>query len=352
MRQPLNRKGPLKIEPISIQKILLIRLRRIGDIILTTPAIRVLRENLPQAEISFIVEEPYKELVEGNEDIDRIIVHQKSPKFREFLQSIKSIRREKYDVVIDFHGGPRASLLALFSRARIKIGYQIKYKSFIYDIRIPRKPSEGYIHSAENHINLVRALGIQVTTLPSLRLPEAKKEEIDKIKEIISEKDLEQTKIVTIHIGAGNEFRQWGKERFAELIRLLSQISNIQIILVGTPEDRETEDYILKHASSPVISLLGKLTLRELKLIIARSFLFIGVDSGPMHIAAATSTPLVALFGPNLSAINSPWKANAVVIEKNLDCRPCDQRNCIHKDIRCLRNITPEEVYQACLRFV
>ncbi len=352
MRQPLNLKGPPKIDPSSIHKILLIRLRRIGDIILTTPSIQVLREHFPHADISFIVEEPYKELVEGNKDLNRVIVHKKSPKLKEFLKSIQRIRREKFDVVIDFHGGPRASLLTLFARARFKIGYQIKYKSFIYNIKVPRKPQEGYIHSAENHINLVKSLGIRVRSSPSLHLPEATKEQIEKIKRMITEHHLERSKMIIIHIGAGNEFRQWGKDKFVELTHLLSQIPKTKIILVGTPEDQKIEEHILKMSSAPIISLIGKLTLNELKLFIARSFLFIGVDSGPMHIAAATSTPLVALFGPNLSTINAPWKANAVVIEKKLDCRPCDQRRCIYKDIRCLRSITAEEVYQACLRFV
>ena len=218
MRQPLNLKGPPKIDPSSIHKILLIRLRRIGDIILTTPSIQVLREHFPHADISFIVEEPYKELVEGNKNLDRVIVHKKSPKLKEFLKSIQRIRREKFDVVVDFHGGPRASLLTLFARARLKIGYQIKYKSFIYNIKVPRKPQEGYIHSAENHINLVKSLGIRVRSSPSLHLPEATKEQIEKIKRIIAEHNLEQLKIITLHIGAGNEFRQWGKDKFVDFV--------------------------------------------------------------------------------------------------------------------------------------
>lgn len=98
--------------------------------------------------------------------------------------------------------------------------------------------------------------------------------------------------------------------------------------------------------------MVGKLNLREVRELISRSALFVGPDSGPMHIAATTSTPIVALFGPTLPAHFSPWQAKAYLIEKDFDCRPCRQKRCIYEDFRCLRSITPDEVFQACLRFI
>jgi len=108
----------------------------------------------------------------------------------------------------------------------------------------------------------------------------------------------------------------------------------------------------LKKSKRSPLSLVGKLNLREVKELISYSSLFVGPDSGPMHIAASTSTPIVALFGPTLPANFAPWQAKAYLIEKKFDCRPCKQRQCIHEDFRCLRSITPEEVYQACLRLI
>jgi ADP-heptose:LPS heptosyltransferase len=97
---------------------------------------------------------------------------------------------------------------------------------------------------------------------------------------------------------------------------------------------------------------VSKFNLREIKELISRSSLFVGPDSGPMHIAASTSTPIVALFGPTLPAHFAPWQGIAHLIEKEFDCRPCRQRQCIYEDFRCLKSIKPEEVYEACLRFI
>jgi len=348
----LIQKGRQRIDHSQIKKILLIRLRRIGDVILTTPAISALRQGLPTASISYIIERPYRELVEGNPNLDKVIVLEKKQSLRGFLKLIRLIRKEKYDVVLDFHGGPRASLITLFSKAKLKVGYKTKYKNFIYHIKLPRSLKEGYFHSVENHINLVKALGVEVKSLPPLYLPKAQKTEVEKVKKFIEENGLGGSKIITIHISAGNAFRNWGVDNIVQLTNLLAQRPDVKIILIGTSEDQKAEEEILNKSTSSLLSLVGSLNLREVKELISHSSLFVGPDSGPMHIAASTSTPIVALFGPNLPAFNAPWQAKAFVVEKELDCRPCKQRNCVYEDFRCLRSIEPEEVYQACLRFI
>jgi len=319
---------------------------------MTTPAVSVLREGFPKAFMAYIVEKPYRLLVDGNPNLDKIIVMPREKRIREFLALIKQIRREKYDLVLDFHCGPRASLLTFFSKAKLKIGYRIKYRSFIYDLTLPRSKEKGYFHSVENHINLVKALGVQINSPPPLCLPQAQKEEREKVRRFIEENKLPGSKITVLHIGAGNRFRDWGTENIAQFINLIGQRQGIKIVLIGEKEDREAEEEILKRANLPLLSLVGKLNLRELRELISLSALFVGPDSGPMHLAASTSTPIVAYFGPTLSAHFAPWKSKAYVIEKDFDCRPCKQKRCLYKDFRCLRSIKPEEVYRACLHFV
>jgi len=348
----LIQKGRKRIDPSRIKKILLIRLRRIGDVTLTTPAISALRQGLPTASISYIIERPYRELVEGNPNLDKVIVLERKQSLRGFFKLIRLIRKEKYDVVLDFHGGPRASLITLLSKAKLKVGYRIKYKNFIYNIKVPRSAKEGHFHSVENHINLVKALGVDVKSLPPLYLPQAQKTEVEKVKKFIEENELGRSKIITIHISAGNVFRNWGVDNIVHLTNLLGQQPGVKVVLAGTSEDQEAEEEILKKSTASLLSLVGRLNLREAKELISHSSLFVGPDSGPMHIAASTSTPIVALFGPTLPAHFAPWQAKAFVVEKELDCRPCKQRNCIYEDFRCLRSIDPEEVYQACLRFI
>ncbi|MBN1222613.1 MAG: lipopolysaccharide heptosyltransferase II [Candidatus Aminicenantes bacterium] len=352
MRQPLNLRERSKIDPAAIQKILLIRLRRIGDVVMTTPAVTLLRQRFPKAEITYIVDEPYRDLVEGHPSLDRVIILPRKMRVKDFFRHIRRIRKSRYDVLVDFHGGPRASLLSLFSRAKRKLGYRIKYKHFIYDITVPREPQEGFMHSVESHISLIKAMGVSSDSLPSMSLPPVKKPEVDKIRAILIENRCEGHQIVALHIGAGNRFRDWGTEKIAALTNLLSQLSKVKIVLIGSQEDRRGEEEIFKRSKASLVSLVNRLNLRELKELISVSSLFVGPDSGPMHIAATTKTPVVAIFGPTLAEHFGPWMAKATVIAKDLDCRPCRQRHCIYEDFRCLMSITPEEVYRACLPFL
>ncbi|MCJ7582952.1 MAG: glycosyltransferase family 9 protein [Candidatus Aminicenantes bacterium] len=346
----MNQRDRQKIDLSAVKKILLIRLRRIGDIVMTTPAVTVLKEKCPDISLTYLLEEPYRELVEGNPHLDNVFVIPKKQSTKEFHDLIHEIRREQFDVLIDFHGGPRASWLTLFSKAKLKIGYKIKNKSFLYDIKIPRSPEKGQIHSVENHINMVEALGINVDSIPPLLIPDAVKEEKETIVKFIQENGLEDSKILVLHIGAGNRFRDWGTDNILALTDLFSKNPEVKIILIGAPEDKERAEEIISKSNSKIVSAVGKLGLRELKELIAYASLFIGPDSGPMHIAATTDTPLVIYFGPTLPAHFSPWKANATLIEKDYDCRhTCRQRECIFEDFRCLQSITPQEVYIASM---
>lgn len=356
----MSRNGPPRIDPAALETILLIRLRRIGDIIMTTPAVTALKKCLPDASIDYVVEEPFRRLVEGNPNLNEVLVLPSRPKAREFLRFVRAIRRKNYDAVLDFHGGPRASLLTFLSGAKLKIGYRIKYKSFIYDMRLPRSRKDGYFHSVENHLNLVKALGLPIDVPPPLYLPAATEEEVTRVERFWEENALGRAKAVVLHIGAGNEFRDWGVSNWTQLIRRLSVIPDIKFILVGAEADKQRASEIIderreksrdKSTSLP-ISAAGRFNLIELRELMAKASLFVGPDSGPMHVAASTATPVVALFGPTLPENFAPWQAAAEIIQKDLDCRPCKQRRCITEDFRCLRRIEPEDVAKACLKMM
>jgi heptosyltransferase-1 len=352
MRHPLNPTEKQKIELSSINKVLLVRLRRIGDVVMTTPAITALRKALPSAHISYVIETPYRELIEGNPHVDKVIVLPRPMGKKRFMNTVRLLRKERFDVAIDFHGGPTASLITFLSGARQKIGYRIKYKSFAYDISLPRSLESSLNHSVENHIRLVQAMGIEVPEPPPLLLPEPSESDKKKIHAFLSDNHLQDSKVVVIHVGAGNEFRWWGIDNWASLVSSLVKHQGAKIVLIGASEDEKNADQILSGHPESVFSQVGRLNLKELKEMIAKATLYIGPDSGPMHIAASTPTPIVALFGPNLSAYNAPWQTKATIIEKELDCRPCDQRNCISGDFRCMRRITAKEIYGACLPYL
>ncbi len=318
---------------------------------MTTPSISAIRRALPESSLTYVVEEPFRRLVEGNPDLDEVLVVPPHQGLFSFLRFIRRVRRSRYDVAIDFHGGPRASRIAWLSGAALKAGYELKYKRFLYDIRVPRSRGGRPIHSVENHLNLVRAAGIPAAEPGGpLVLPPPRKEETERIAGLWEDRGLAETSVIVLHVGAGNEFRDWGSQNLAALAGRLAGLPDVRVVLAGSPQDRPRAEEIRKTRPTGILSLAGDLSLIELREVIARAALFVGPDSGPMHIAAATRTPIVALFGPNLAAYNAPWRAKVAVIERTLDCRPCKQRNCLTEDFRCLRGITVDEVFAACLR--
>jgi lipopolysaccharide heptosyltransferase II len=348
----LNPTGRPRADP---GKILLIRLRRIGDVVMTSPAAALLKKGFPAASVTYLVEEPYRRLVEGLPAVDRVIAVPANQRFGDFLGLVRRARRERFDALLDFHGGPRASWITAASGARLKIGYAIERKGFLYDVRVPRRGPDGPIHSVRNHVNLVRAMGVDIedAEIPLLTLPAAASEETARVDRIVRE--AAAPKLVVLHIGAGNRFRDWGAANAASLVRLLAGTPGVRIALIGADGDRTAEAEILRAAPSAVLPLAGRLNLIEIRELIARAALYVGPDSGPMHIAASTATPLVAYFGPTLPAVFAPWRPGGeptVILEKGLDCRPCRQRECVTADYRCLLTITPEEVYEACRRFL
>lgn len=333
-------------------RILLIRLRRIGDIVLTTPAVAALKKARPRAKLTYVVEASYRRLVEGHPDIDEVLILPPDAAPADLLRTARKIRRMRFDAVLDFHGGPRAWWLTALSGAGLKVGYSVKYKSFAYHKRIPRRPPRGWIHSAANHVNLVRALGLDVPEIPALSLPEPRPEETARVESFLRSIAAEGKRVVVLHIGAGNAFRDWGEDNLTALILRLARTDRVRIVLTGGPEDRRRAASLLARTPSNVYAEGVDYNLLELRELVRRSALFIGPDSGPMHIAATTPTPSVALFGPTLPEVFGPWKPAAapVILERSLDCRPCRQRTCVHGDIRCLKSIEPREVYDACVR--
>jgi heptosyltransferase-1 len=323
-----------------------------GDVLMTTPAASVLRDAFPRASISYVVEEPYKDLVEGSSLFDEVLVLPRNTSNRDFIRFLRDVRKRRYDILLDFHGGPRSSMITFFSGAKKKIGYLLPKKSFLYDVKVPRAPETGRVHSVENHTNLVKALGVSVKLPPPLQMPRANEDEVRRMGEVFSKADLEGKKIVVLHIGAGNEFRDWGASNLAALSESLMDHKDVQVVLVGSEQDSDRVRDILSRTEKPPFSLVGRINLRELHYLISRADLFVGADSGPMHVAASAQTPVVAFFGPTLPQNFAPWQVDARIIQKDLDCRPCRQHQCVHEDFRCLRAITPREIHEACLEFL
>ncbi len=327
---------------------------------MTAPAVALLKRLNPDASLTYLIEDPYRRLVEGLPGVDRVLAVPAGQNRRDFIRLLKRVRGQRFDAVLDFHGGPRASWITAFSGARLKVGYAIRWKPSLYGVRVPRRPDEGKLHSVQTHTALVRALGFAFddADIPPVLLPEPTKEERSRVEGLMGEAGLQTGRFVILHIGAGNVYRDWGWENHSALLRLLGGRPGLKFALIGGAGDQSRQASVIDGAvrapgsldPSRISGLAGRLNLIETKELIAKAALFVGPDSGPMHIASATRTPIVAFFGPTDPAHFAPWRTEdrLTVLQKDLACRPCRQRGCLTNDFRCLLGITPAEAAAAC----
>jgi ADP-heptose:LPS heptosyltransferase len=341
--------------------ILLVRLRLIGDVVFTTPAIRAVRRHFPDARITYIVEEEAAAVVLRNPHLDAVIVA-RSPhavgRLRADLALVRRLRKERYDLAIDFHGGPRSSMLTWLSGAPRRIGYEVAGRSWMYTTRVPRPRALRPRHSVLSQWDVLLPLGIappdpetDTTEMPDDLLASA-----TTARRLAEAGVAPGNPVIVVHVSAGNPFRRWPSDSFVELVcRLASTDPKRRIILTSGPSDAEAAAAVARDARArlapherPAIVQCGEFDLPELRALAARAALYIGGDSGPLHIAGTTGVPVVGLYGPTLPIRSQPFRSarfiSAAAEVPDLPCRPCNQRRCEPGDFRCLSGISAEAV--------
>lgn len=341
-------------------RILLIRLRLIGDVVFTTPAIRGLRRRYPGARLVYLVEEASAPVVARNPHLDEVRILPKltgAARVVEDLRLARTLRRERYDVVIDFHGGPRSSFLAWASGAPRRIGYTVAGRSWMYTDVVDRPRVLRARHSVENQWDLLAPLGIPAPDperdpVEMVEAPDAAARVTARLS-AAGVSPAEQ--LIVVHVSAGNPFRRWPASSFVALAAALARHPNRRVVLTAGPSEAGAADAIAHSAQSQLpgeaagrVLRCGEFDLAELRALVDRAALFIGGDSGPLHVASTTRTPIVGLYGPTLPARSAPWRSrqvpSAAVEPPPLACRPCDQRVCEPGDFRCLTGIPAEAV--------
>jgi ADP-heptose:LPS heptosyltransferase len=341
--------------------ILLVRLRLIGDVVFTTPAIRAIRRHYPDAKISYIVEEEAAPVVRGNPHLDELIVatSPRAPgRLRADLALAWRLRAEHYDLAIDFHGGPRSSLLTWLSGAPRRIGFDVVGRGWMYTTRVPRPRALRPRHSVQTQWDLLLPLGIgppdpetDPTEMPADPVATAT------VDRRLRDAGVDQgAPIVVVHVSAGNPFRRWPVESFVDLVcRLVQADSRRRIVLTSGPSDAGAASHVaglararLAGAQGAAVLQIGEFDLTDLRALIGRASLYIGGDSGPLHVAGTSGVPVVGLYGPTLPVRSAPWRNPSFISEAAevgpLPCRPCDQRRCEPGDFRCLTGISAESV--------
>ncbi len=348
-------------------RILLVRLRQIGDVVFTTPAVRALREHFPDAHLTYLVEPVAASVVARNPHLNDIIVAPRSggvSGLRAEFALVRQLMAQRFDLAIDFHGGPRASLLTRLSGAPVRIGYTVLGRSWMYTRRVDRPRALRARHSVENQWDLLAALDI---ALPG---PDTHPVEMSNDPRAVSAVDerlagagvTAGNRLIVMHVSAGNPFRRWPSVSFASVASSLVRLDpRHRVIVMSGPSERDAAERVIAAAQSGLppsdrghVLTCGEFSLAELRALADRASLYIGGDSGPLHIASTSRVPVVGIYGPTLPARSAPWRAQAWPSEsvevRDLPCRPCDQRVCLPGDFRCLTRIQPEQVVDAATR--
>ncbi len=368
-------------EELETVNILLVKLSAIGDVIHTLPALAALRRCYPDADITWVVEEAAADLLSGHPDLNRIIVSRRkawlkdlrrgriAAPLREMQAFLRELRGRPYDLVIDFHGLFKSAFIVLLSGGKRKLGYDSLQEGsgLFYNEKIPEEMGK---HAVDRYLDFVRYLSGDGKDEGKTAHPEA----VPEFTIVIGEEErrrvaaLLQGQAETLNVadklgegtisgGRGKkkgcfvavnpvafwETKLWEDKKFADLCDRIRQELGIGVILTGG--EAGPLDRIRALMKTEAVNLGGKTTLRELAFLYSEAALVITTDSGPMHLAAAMGTPVVALFGPTDPARTGPYGPGHRVIRSGLDCIPCFRKQCETK--RCMREISVEEVFKA-----
>jgi heptosyltransferase III len=343
--------------PVSLQRLLVINLKHLGDVLLITPVLTALKEAWPQCRLSVLVRRGCEDMLSGNPLIDELlVVETQGQPWWQPLQFAFSLRQRRFDLVMALSEGDRGAIYSWISRASVRLGFDYPacpawQRKFAFNRFLPRPPVRE--HMVDYNLTAVRALGLQPQ---DTRLRFYWDDAVDRrIEKLMAQNRLVEKSFVLIHPPARWLFKGWTPAGYARVIEALQDDYHLPVVLTAAPLEQEMQliDKILEQTRTSAINLAGVLTLKELGALIAKARLFFGVDSAPMHLAAAVGTPAVALFGPSGDFNWQPWGTGHIVIKKGWDCQPCGQDGCQGSKIsRCLTEITPEEVLAAIDKIV
>lgn len=329
---------------------LVIKLRYIGDTVLTLPLLNALARGLPAAALHGLVNQESAPVLAGNPHLRR--VWRFTPAHRRptsFFKLVGQLRSQRYDAVIDLTSNDRSALLSFLSRARWRMGFwrdRFLYQRLFYNRMIPSVLGSG--HAVDHHLKVAGYLGLAVPDIhPWIPVSEAA---IAGLAPKLARQGLSrQHPFVILHPGARRPYKSWPPARFARLADRIIARAGVQVAFSGGPADGATIQGILKQMDHPAVDLAGVLSLEELPALIRQAVCLVGNDSGPIHIATAVNTPAIALFGPTEPAVWGPRREHDRLFEVKLPCRPCGHgaKTCYRGADYCMAKIRLEPVWEA-----
>ena len=364
----LGRRGK-KYPPLTTQNkhprhILVIRLDLIGDLVLSMTTVRALKHSYPDTAIDLLALPASAKVVMGDPDLNEIITYDpniwRRPKaliqiknWRNTYNLLSHLRARDYDIAVSVFGR-WAGILAVLSGAKRRVGFgHESYPGLMTDnVRGYHWRSGDHKHEVDYCLKLARAAGAITSTAdrtPHLYVDPVAHQQLEQLLE--SEGIVPEKPFIACHISSNNgQSKRWPIPYWAILIDKLIRGQKAQVILTGAPDDKPLIESVTRQMQERVINLAGKTSLPQLVALLKRANLLISGDSGPMHIAAAVGTPLIAIYGPTDPALSGPVSPTATVLHSDIWCSPCynakDSADCRFFTTQCMKNILPSQVYK------
>ncbi|HEV7699938.1 MAG TPA: glycosyltransferase family 9 protein [Pyrinomonadaceae bacterium] len=336
----------------QVKRILVVKLRSIGDTVLATPSLIALKRHAPHAEIDILLEEWVAPVLDGFDAVDNVFTVGKSAPER--LKMAWTLRRRRYDVAFNLHGGTTSTFFTRFSGAKHRFGNAEYQYPFLYN-HLLSAPADFWdrekMHSAEQQLALIGFAGVPVDDLPKSRLAvtASASEAIDRRLEGAAIRD-KRSAIALIHPGTAFFTKQWPVANFARLAEYLAS-QGFSVVAAGSGAESPILEALRRAAALPVTTF-DDLTLPEITALASKARIFIGNDSGIAHIAAAVQTPSVVIFGSSNRVHWRPWTdAPNEIVFNPFDCQPCPGYECKEFGApRCILEIPPSAVFTALER--
>lgn len=335
----------------ELRRILIIRLSSLGDIVLTTPVLRLLRDHCPLARIDFLMKTPYQDVLQTHPCVDRLLLLDPC---QPLWTTLRTLRQTRYDLVLDLHGTLRSQLLAcgLSARRRLVYGKHVLRRALL--VHGGWNTLSAMTSVPELYVAPLRRLGLQAP-LPDLALS------IDVESHDAMEQYLTQIfpagidrPLLAVAPGARWPTKRWSVDGFARVAEACVRQHQAAVVILGDTSDAPLAQTLCQRLTTPVLNCAGQLSLRHTLALLQRCRLLLCNDSGLMHVATALKIPVVAIFGPTVQEFGFyPFRAQAHVVSRSLPCRPCStkgSRFCPRGHHACMQEISSQEVFAAAQR--
>ena len=328
------------------RRILLIKPSSLGDIVHAMPTCAAIRRAYPKARLTWLVKRAWHGLVERIDGVDRVWPVESS--LTGWLSQVSLLRAERFDLIVDLQGLFRSAAIGWLSGTPLLVGFANGREGspWFYSRRVPVPQLE--MHAVDRYLLVAEAVGAAEAGTPEFRfrIPQADHDEVDRL---LSRSGVTPgMSWVAMNPSARWPTKRWPAASFAEVADRLQQEGYGAVVMIGGPDERADVVAVSAMMKTPAIDLAGATTVGLLPALLSKASLLMTNDSGPMHIAAAVGTPVVALFGPTSAVRTGPYGVGHSVLTGKVPCSPCFSRTCHNTlPLECLRTVSPEQVMAA-----